>query len=52
MLRCIRVNDQWIDTLEAQKQGVTYLVIDGSVITIDKYNNETHVGKLQGERDV
>ena len=52
MLRYIRANGQWIDTLEAQKQGVTYMVIDGNVITMDKQGNETYIGKLQGERDL
>ena len=52
MLRFIRVNNTWVDTLEAQKRGLTYLVIDGNVITIDNYNNEEYIGKLQGERDI
>ena len=51
MLRYIRVNNNWVDTLEAQKQGITYMVIDGSVITMDSQGNETYLGHLQGERD-
>lgn len=52
MLRYIRVNGQWIDTLQAQKQGVTYMVIDGNVITMDSKGNETYIGWLQEERDL
>ncbi len=52
MLRYIRVNDNWVDTLEAQTRGVTYMVIDGDVITIDIYGNEFYIGRLQGERDI
>ena len=52
MLRYIRVNNEWVDTLEAQKQGQTYMVIDGEVLVVDKYNQETYVGKLQGEKDL
>lgn len=52
MLRYIRVNNEWIDTLEFQKQGITYMVIDGSVIKMDNQGNEEYVGRLQGERDI
>lgn len=51
MLRYIKVNGQWIDTLEALKTGITYLVIDGDVIIIYTDRDE-YVGKLQGERDL
>ena len=52
MLRYIKVNDQWIDTREALRtESLVYMVIDGNVICIDKYNNEAYIGKLQGERD-
>lgn len=51
MLRFIKVNNQWVDTLEAQKAGLTYMVIDGMVITMDNYGVETYLGHLQGERD-
>lgn len=52
MLRYIKVNNQWIDTLEAQKAGITYMVIDGNVTTMDNYGVETYLGRLQGERDL
>lgn len=53
MLRYIKVNNQWIDTLEALKtERLVYMVIDGSVITIADDGTELYVGKLQGERDL
>lgn len=53
MLRYIKVNDQWIDTLEALKtERLVYMVIDSNVITIDDKNNEVYIGRLQGERDL
>lgn len=50
MLRYIKVNGQWIDTLEALKTGKAYTVIDGNVIVIHTDHDE-YVGKLQEERD-
>lgn len=50
MLRYIKVNDKWIDTLEALKSGKTYAVIDGNVIVIHTDRDE-YVGRLQEERD-
>lgn len=50
MLRHIKVNDKWIDTLEALKNGDAYTVIDGNVIVIHTDHDE-YVGKLQEERD-
>lgn len=53
MLRYIKVNNQWIDTLEALKtERLVYMVIDGSVITIADDGTESYIGKLQGERDL
>ena len=50
MLRYIKTNDTWIDTLEALKQGVTYMVIDGNVIAVHT-DHDTYIGKLQEEKD-
>lgn len=50
MLRYIKTNGQWIDTLEALKQGKAYSVIDGNVIVIHTDRDE-YVGKLEEERD-
>ena len=52
MLRYVKVNNDWVDTLKAQQEGKTYMVIDGFVIVIDKYGNEIYLGNLQGERDI
>lgn len=53
MLRYIKVNNQWIDTLEALKtERLVYMVIDSNVITIADDGTELYVGKLQGERDL
>ena len=52
MLRHIRVNNQWIDTLKELKENhKTYIVIDGSVICIHSDNTESYIGTLQEERD-
>ena len=52
MLRYIRCNNKWIDTLTEQRDsGITYIVIDGMVIAIDAVGNETALGVLQGEKD-
>ena len=52
MLRYIRCNNKWIDTLAEQKDsGIIYIVVNGMVITIDSVGNEDYIGKLQGESD-
>ena len=52
MLRYIRCNNKWIDTLAEQRDaGITYIVIDGMVIAIDAVGNEDYIGKLEGESD-
>jgi len=53
MKRYIKVNNQWIDTLEDLKQyGRTYYVIDGKVYYLwDETLEEYEVGDLQDERD-
>lgn len=50
MLRHIKVNNTWIDTLEALKQGKTYAVIDNNVIVIHTDHDE-YIGRLQEEKD-
>ena len=53
MLRYIKTNDIWIDTLSAQRDfGITYIVIDGKVISISKDNEETVVGEFQDEKEI
>ena len=51
MLRYIKVNNKWIDTLKAQKEGLTYLYIEGAIIVVDEDGIETEIGQLQGESD-
>lgn len=50
--RYIKVNNNWIDTLAEQRDNhMTYLVIDGMVITIDAAGNEKEIGRFQEEKD-
>ena len=52
MLRYIRCNNKWIDTLaELRDNHDTYIIIDGLVIRIDISGIETVLGKLEGESD-
>ena len=51
MKRYIKVNGQWIDTMEEQKQGNTYLIIDNMVTRIDRAGNETIIGAFISESD-
>lgn len=49
MLRYIKVNNKWIDTLVEQRDNhITYLVIEGKVINVD---TDEILGKLQEEKD-
>ncbi len=51
MLRYIKVNDIWVDTLAAQRDlHLVYMIIEGKVITIDDDCNETYIGEIQDER--
>lgn len=49
MKRYIKVNNQWIDTLEALKNSVCYIIINKKVI--DAYT-DTQIGTLEDESDV
>lgn len=50
MLRYIRCNNKWIDTLAEQRDaGITYIVIDCMIIAIDAVGNEDCIGKLEEE---
>ena len=49
MKRYIKVNGQWIDTLQALKDGICYLIINNKVI--DAYT-DTQIGTLEDESDV
>lgn len=49
MKRYIKVNDQWIDTLEQQKAGYYYIVVDNVVYYIS--TTDVKIGDLQGETD-
>lgn len=52
MLRYVKVNNTWIDTLAEQRDNhITYMIIDSLVISIDALGNETVVGKPQEESD-
>jgi len=52
MLRYIKVNDSWIDTLREQlEKDISYIVIDNYVYMIDKDGNEDCIGEFQGEED-
>lgn len=53
MLRYIKVNNQWIDTLmDLANWGRAYYIIDGIVYYYwDEDGKEYKVGELQEERD-
>ena len=53
MRRYIKVNSQWIDTLEGLKQGKYYYIIDGIVYyTMNMCDDKDEkLGRLQDERD-
>lgn len=48
MLRYIKVNNKWIDTLvELRDNHICYMVIDGIVLT----DTDEYIGVLQEEKD-
>lgn len=52
MLRYIKVNDMWIDTLREQlEKHTTYIIIDSYVYMIDEEGNEDCIGEIQEESD-
>lgn len=53
MLRYIKVNNEWIDTLMNQKEwGRYYFIIDGIVwYYSDEFGVEYKVGRVQAESD-
>lgn len=52
MKRYIKVNGQWVDTLEQQKAGYYYFVIDNIVYYLsDETMTDVKIGDLQGETD-
>ena len=52
MLRYIKVNDAWLDTLrELRDNHIVYLVIDGYVTAIYEDGTEDVIGVYQGESD-
>ena len=52
MKRYIKVNGQWIDTLEQQKAGYYYFIIDGQVSYYsDETGTEYKTGTLEDEKD-
>ncbi len=53
MLRYLKVNNEWIDTLEQCKIGCYYFVIDGKVSYLsDETMTEYEIGALEDEKDV
>ena len=53
MLRYIKVNGEWIDTLIEQKEyGRYYMIVDSTVwYYSDEYGVDYQVGKLEDEKD-
>lgn len=52
MLRYIKVNDNWIDTLKEQlENNKTYMLIDKYVYVIYEDGTEDCEGELEDERD-
>ena len=52
MMRYIKVNNKWIDTLEAMKKDdYCYIVVDGIVYNIPNSVEYVEVGELQDETD-
>ena len=52
MMRYIKVNNRWIDTLSEQRDfHVIYMVIDNKVHAIIDNGDETITGLLQDESD-
>lgn len=52
MLRYIKVNGSWIDTLlEQLEKHRMYIIIDEYVSIIDEEGNEDLIGKLEEESD-
>lgn len=52
MLRYIKVNGNWIDTLlEQLEKHHMYIIIDEYVSVIDEEGNEDLIGKLEEESD-
>lgn len=49
MKRYLKVKGQWIDTLEALKNGICYIVINNKVM--DAYT-DYEIGTLEDETDV
>ena len=49
MKRYLKVKSQWIDTLEALKNNICYIVING--IVYDAYT-DIEIGTLEDEKDV
>lgn len=53
MKRYIKVKGQWIDTLEQQKAGYYYFVVDDKVSYLsDETMTEYEIGTLEDESDV
>ena len=53
MLRYLKVNNEWIDTLEQCKIGYYYFVIDGKISYLsDETMTEHEIGTLEDEKDV
>lgn len=52
MKRYIKVNNKWIDTLEAVKKGIYYYPVEDKVYYFIRDNSdEMELGKLQEEAD-
>jgi len=52
MLRYIKVNDQWLDTLIEQKEKHrVFMVIDNKVYCLNEDNSECEIGCLEDEKD-
>lgn len=52
MLRYVKVNGEWIDSLSELKHNhLTYIVIDGKVHCIYDDNGESVIGLLEDESD-
>ncbi len=49
MKRYIKIKGKWIDTLEALKSGICYIIINNKVM--DAYTDVIY-GKLEDEKDV
>ena len=51
MKRYIKVNNKWIDTLEAIKSGICYYQIDNKIYRLINSEEDEETGVLQEESD-